>query len=268
MATKAYLMVKIKSKNGGDGGQDAVKELAAMPDVETVIPVSGEYDLVCVAPADTPKRVARVASELRGKEWVKDLHILKVEPSAPNPFLDEVAFTLGAETIRWCAQCGMCSASCPNVAQMDYSPRKVIALIRAGRRQDVLSSNAMWLCASCYMCTARCPRGVKITELMHALERLSLRYGLHYGKNTPFMNKAFLGTIRRNGRICEVSMMMKFYLTTIFLGQMNPMKLVRMLPVAFGLLIHRRMPIRAHQIKGREQLKTIMERARALGGAW
>lgn len=261
METKAYFMIKMERAEGGNGHRDAVAELEAMPEVEAVDPVSGEYDLIVVATVDAPVRVAAVANKIQVKEWVKNLHILKVEPAAPNPFLDEVISTPGGESIRWCVQCGMCSASCPNVAQMNYSPRKTIALIRAGRRYDVLTSNSMWVCASCYLCTARCPKDVTITDLMHALERLAVRHGLHSGHATPAMYRAFVDSIKSNGRVHEVGMMMKFYLKT------NPLAALKMLPVGLRLLSHGRMPLRARKIKGTRQLKTIMEKAEALGGA-
>lgn len=266
METKAYLMIKMETENGGDGHKNAVKELEAIPEVETVTPVSGEYDLVGIAMVDTPKGVVGVADEIQAKGWVKSLHVLKVEPATPNPFLDEVCSTSGGESIRWCAQCGLCSASCPNVAQMDYSPRKIIALIRAGRRYDVLTSNTMWICASCYLCTVRCPKDVKITELMHALDRLSARHGLSYGRATPAMYRAFIDSIKSNGRVHELGMMMKFYLLALSTGKINPLATIKMLPLALKLLLNGRISIKPTKIKGSEQLKTIMERARALGG--
>ena len=264
MGISAYFMIKI----GGDGHSDAVKELEAMPEVETVVPVSGEYDLIVEAKVDIPINMGAVARIIEAKEWVKSLHVLKVEPTAPNPFLDEVCSMSGGESIRWCMQCGMCSASCPNVNQMDHSPRKIIALIRAGRRYDVLTSNTMWICASCYLCTARCPTEVKITELMHGLERLAARHRLHNGGiYTPAMYKAFIDSIKRNGRVHELGMMMKFYLLTLLTGKMNPLATIKMLPLALKLLLHGRMSIKPTKIKGSEQIKTIVERAQALGGA-
>lgn len=177
-------------------------------------------------------------------------------------FLDEVCSMPGAECVRWCMQCGMCSASCPNVSRMDYSPRKIIALIRAEKRYEVLSSNSMWVCASCYLCTARCPKNVKPTDLMHTLECLAVRHGLANGKTkTPAMYRAFFDSIRSNGRVCEFSVMTKYYLKT------NPLAAIKMIPMALKLLSHRRMPLRGEKIKGIEQLRTIIDRARALGGA-
>ena len=260
-------MIKTNRKNGGDGRGDVVKELEAMPEIEAVNLVSGDYDLVGIATVDIKKGVGGVANKIQSKDWVKDLRVLKVEPAAPNPFLDEVCLTPGGESVRWCAQCGLCSASCPNVAQMDYSPRKIIALIRAGRRYDVLTSNTMWICASCYLCTVRCPKNVEITHLMHALERLAVGHGLQGGKPTPAMYRAFINSIKNNGRVHETGMMIKFYLSALMSGKMNHLATLKMLPVALKLLSHGRMSIKPTKIKGSEQLKNIVEKAQAIGGA-
>ena len=72
-------------------------------------------------------------------------------------FVDEVAATIGGENIWACIQCGICTASCPVAGEMEYPPRKIIALIRIGMRNEVLSSNSMWHClflAICAPCAA------------------------------------------------------------------------------------------------------------------
>jgi len=275
METKVYFMVKMEKVAGGNG-YEAIRELEAVPEVETVEPVSGEYDLIVAATVDAPIRVVSVTNEIQAKEWVKHLHVLKVEPAEPNPFLDEVCSTPGGECVRWCVQCGMCSASCPNVSQMDYSPRKTIALIRAGRRYDVLTSNTMWVCASCYLCTARCPKEVKITELMHSLERLTGRHSLRNGEvSNPDMYRAFIDSIKSNGRVFELGMMTKFYLSTlptksylwaVLRGKTNPLAPIKMLPLALKLLLRGRMSIKPRKIKGIKQVKAIVEKAQTLGG--
>ena len=184
-----------------------------------------------------------------------------------DDFLKEVYSVPGGESVRWCIQCGICSGSCPNAALMDYSPRKIIALLRAGRRYDVLTSNAMWVCASCYLCTVRCPKSVKITELMHTLERLSIYRGLTSGRtSTSTLYRAFVDSIKSNGRVHELGMMMKFYLSTLLTGKTNPLDMIKMLPLALKLLSRGRMVIKPRKIKGIEQVKTIVERAQALGG--
>ena len=277
MGISAYLMIKMGKIDGGDGRRDAIRELEAMPEVATVEPVSGQYDLVVEATVDVPVRARVIANEIQAKKWVERVHVLKVEPAEPNPFLDEVCSLPGGECVRWCMQCGMCSASCPNVNQMDYSPRKIIAMIRAGRRYDVLTSNTMWTCASCYLCTARCPKDVKITELMHSLERLAARHSLrNQGVFTPAMYKAFINSIKNNGRVFEMGMMIRFYLSTllsksylraVLTRKANPFNTIGMLPLALKLLSHGRMSIKPRKIKGVDQIKAILERAQALGGA-
>ena len=62
------------------------------------------------------------------------------EPPVRKRFLDEVLATPGGETIRSCLQCGMCSASCPFVPWMDRTPRMMILLTKANRREAVLRS--------------------------------------------------------------------------------------------------------------------------------
>jgi len=277
MGKKAYFMIKMKRTSNGDGHAAAARDLEAMPEVENVVPVTGEYDLVLVTAADAPIKVGAIAKIIEAKEYVQNLHVLKVELAEPNPFLDEVCSLPGGECVRWCMQCGMCSASCPNVSQMEYSPRKIIALIRAGRRYDVLTSNTMWICASCYLCTARCPKDVKITELMHSLERLSGQHSLqNQGVSTPAMYGAFINSIKSNGRVFEMGMMMRFYLSTlltksylraVLTGKANPFDTFEMLPVALKLLSHRRMSLRPNKIKGVEQIKAILDKAQTLGGA-
>ena len=276
MAINAYLMIKVGKIDGGNGQVDAMRELEAMPEVAIVEPVSGEYDLILEATVDVPTRVRVIANEIQAKKWVKSVHILNVEPAEPNPFLDEVCFLPGGKCVRWGMQCGMCSASCPSVNQMDYSPRKIIALILASRRYDVLTINTMWVCASCYLCTARCPKEVKITELMHSLERLAARHSLRNGEvSTPAMYRAFVNSIKSNGRIFELGMMTQFYLSTlltksyllaVLTGKANPLATIKMLPLALKLFTHGRMSIKPRKIKGTDQLKTIVEKARTLGG--
>jgi quinone-modifying oxidoreductase subunit QmoC len=42
-------------------------------------------------------------------------------------------------------------------------------MIRAGKRDEVLQSNSMWMCTSCYNRIVRCPCELPITHIMHGL---------------------------------------------------------------------------------------------------
>jgi heterodisulfide reductase subunit C len=180
-----------------------------------------------------------------------------------NSFLQEICASPGGEKIRLCIQCGTCSASCPNANKMDYTPREIIAMARAGMRNEVLSSNSMWLCLSCYLCTVRCPRGIVPTYLMHSLEHLAMRHRLSSKRTrTPILYRVFSDTVYANGFIPRLGCMMRFYL------QVNPFGALKAIPVALGLFTHGRMPLKSEKMKpeAKRQFQAILNKAKSLGG--
>lgn len=179
-----------------------------------------------------------------------------------NALVQELSTIPGGEGIRLCIQCGTCSASCPNANRMNYTPRKLIAMTRAGMRDEVLSSNSMWFCMSCYLCTGRCPRGVKITDMMHALECLAVRHRLSYAQtHTPAMYRSFSDFVYSIGALPEMGFMTWFYFLT------NPLRALKMLPIALNLLKRGRLSIRAKRMKpeAEHQLRAILNKAEELG---
>ena len=180
-----------------------------------------------------------------------------------DTFADEISAIPGGEGIRLCIQCGTCTASCPNADRMDCTPSQLIAMARAGMKGEVLSSNAMWYCLSCYLCTVRCPRGIKQTDLMHALECLAVREGLSHGRTlTPAMYRSFNDFVYSLGSLPEVGFMTWFYLLT------NPLRALRLLPVVLSLLRHGRLSVKARRLtrQGINQLRAILDKAESLGG--
>lgn len=183
---------------------------------------------------------------------------------AANTLVEELRSIPGGEGVELCIQCGTCSASCPNANRMEHTPRKLIAMTRAGLWKEVLSSNSMWYCLSCYMCTVRCPRGIKQTELMHALESLSVRHHLSTSHSrTPAMYRSFSDFVYGIGSVPEMGFMTWFYMLT------NPLRAVRMLPVALALFRHGRLSVRARRLKpeAEKQLRAILDKAETLGGS-
>jgi heterodisulfide reductase subunit C len=186
---------------------------------------------------------------------------IAVAPAAGVSFTDEVCSIPGGEAIRSCIQCGMCTGSCPTANKWDYPPRRVIAMVRAGLREELLSSNSMWFCASCYTCTVRCPRDIKPADIMHALEVLAVRSGLSTKQSrTPVMYQCFVDSANSNGRVYELGMMIKLFLKT------NPFAALKLAPVGMGLFFHGRMPLKPTRIKGIKEFKAIMDKAKKLGG--
>ena len=169
---------------------------------------------------------------------------MKNKVQSRNTFIQEICAIPGGEGIRLCIQCGTCSASCPNASRMDHAPREIIAMARADMREEVLSSNSMWFCLSCYLCTVRCPRGVKITDMMHALECTAARQGLSSGQTrTPTMYRGFSDFVYSIGSVPEMGFMTWFYLLS------NPLRALKMAPLALSLFRHGRLSIKAKRLR-------------------
>lgn len=93
-------------------------------------------------------------------------------------FKYEVAEEPGGENIKLCFACGLCTAGCP-VSEIDpeYNPRRIIRMVLLGMREEVLSSNLIWLCSLCYTCQAHCPQNVNFADVMKALRNMAVREG-------------------------------------------------------------------------------------------
>ncbi|MCP4220920.1 MAG: 4Fe-4S dicluster domain-containing protein [bacterium] len=117
----------------------------------------------------------------------------------PN-FKHEVAKEAGAEGIRFCFSCGTCTAACPvREIESSYSPRKFIRMILLGMREEVLSSEFIWLCSTCYSCEERCPQGVSFAEIVTAVKNIAAREGrLHPAYKTQ------LNLLSQFGRLYEL----------------------------------------------------------------
>ncbi len=111
---------------------------------------------------------------------------------------------LDGNPIDVCIQCGTCSGSCPAVEYMDYSPRQIIAMIRADLREQVLQSDTIWCCSSCYYCTVRCPKEIKITGMMYALKRYCIwKHKNKKGAIGPDFSRKFVKIVVKSGKSYE-----------------------------------------------------------------
>ena len=172
-----------------------------------------------------------------------------------NPaFPAEIMAKPGGEALRDCIQCGTCSGACPMSVHMDLTPRRVIALTRAGLERDVLESATPWLCASCYESQVRCPRDIKVTDVMYALKRRAIEKGM-YPKRFPIpvLAKAFYRMVATHGRNSESRLVIELALRT------NPLSLLKMAPIGIKLLKTGRMVLGQDRIKDPKQLKAILD---------
>ena len=85
-------------------------------------------------------------------------------------------------------------------------------MIRAGKREQVLQSDSMWMCTSCYNCIARCPRGLPITHIMHGLAHYAKRLGLEPKEQpTSKFAQLFWDNLVKKGRVNEAKLGISLY---------------------------------------------------------
>ena len=183
-------------------------------------------------------------------------------PIDANPnlrLLEEVSTaTAGVSRLEMCIQCGTCGGSCPSAADMDHTPRMLFAMIRAGMREEALSSNTPWICVSCYHCVVRCPQGVHIADVMYTLKSMAIRAKLYRDSTAPDFSQTFVDMVENYGRSYEFGLATRHYLKHF------PLRLPGMAPMGLGMLSRKRMDISPHRIEGIEQLKAILESAKQL----
>lgn len=180
---------------------------------------------------------------------------------APTFFERVVAATPGDPHLEMCIQCGTCGGSCPSGADMDHTPRALFAMINADMVDKVLSSNTPWYCVSCYYCMVRCPQEIHITDVMYTLKRMSIQEGL-FQKSTasdaPGFSQTFIDYVENYGRSFELGLATRYHLSY------HPMDMMKMAPMGLGMLRKGRMDLTPKKIKGLDQLKSILAKAKEL----
>jgi len=133
-------------------------------------------------------------------------------------FPEEIMKHPGGEKLYLCYQCGSCAGGCPVGKITDsYRPRQIIRMALLGLRDEVLSSDSIWLCASCYTCQERCPQGVEIADLMLVIRNMAADKG--YAPKT-FVDQA--SSLIENGRIVKISDLTERRRSTLGLPSVPP----------------------------------------------
>ena len=184
--------------------------------------------------------------------------------ASPSSFIDEViAATPGSDPhLDLCVQCGTCGGSCPSGPDMEHTPRQLFAMINAGMKEDVLRSNTPWYCVSCYYCMVRCPQDVHITDIMYSLKRMAIKGGMYQestAADAPDFSETFIDFVEQYGRSFELGLATRYHL------KHHPLGAVKMAGFGLGMLLRGRMDLTPTKIKGIDQLKTILAKAKELG---
>ncbi|MHB1253484.1 MAG: 4Fe-4S dicluster domain-containing protein [Candidatus Humimicrobiaceae bacterium] len=127
-------------------------------------------------------------------------------------FIKSFQSTVG-QNINLCYQCRKCSAGCPIVYEMDYTPTQIIQAIRLGMKDLVLKSKTIWLCTSCETCTTRCPQNIEITDIMDIARKIAVREKVVPGiRDIHNFYRSFAQIIRIFGRMYEFGVIVLFKL--------------------------------------------------------
>lgn len=122
-------------------------------------------------------------------------------PGVMGMDLDNILRLPEGRSLLTCIQCGVCSATCPQEKYMEYPPRKIVAMLKAGMIDEVVRSNSILKCVSCYSCQAKCPRNIKLTDILFPLIRAKM---FDSAAELPEeLKKAFLSTLRYGNPLGE-----------------------------------------------------------------
>jgi quinone-modifying oxidoreductase subunit QmoC len=134
-------------------------------------------------------------------------------------------------------------------------------MIRAGMKEEVMTSNTQWNCTSCYRCVVRCPRSVPVTYILQDLAAKSaeLGYAPKRSENVNF-SRSFWWSAKTFGRTDERIVTALYYFSFGF--KEGYQRGMANLKIALSFVRKGRMHIGLpHRIKGRKQLKAILAKA-------
>jgi len=161
-----------------------------------------------------------------------------------------------------CYQCGKCTAGCPMARYMDLSPSQVMRLGQIGDAAAIeraLRSGAIWDCLGCLTCTQRCPKELDPAAVLDALREMSYSRGLvsPEQKKVLAFHEAFLKTVQKNGRMSEVPLVRRY--------KMSSMDLFSDVLLVPPMLRRGKLPLKAHKIPGRKEVRRIFDACRRKG---
>jgi len=188
-----------------------------------------------------------------------------------NNFLREVEKNVEeGEWVKMCMQCGVCSGSCPLGPHWEHPPQEIFMMIRANKREEVLTSSSMWMCTSCYNCMARCPRGLPITHIMHGLAHYAKRQGIA-PKEQPTVKFAqkFWDNLAKKGRVNELKLGLALYFMNGFSEGVKTS--LKMKDIGLGMLKTKRMSpleiLGGHGVKDQSGFQKMLQKAAELESA-
>ena len=121
-----------------------------------------------------------------------------MEPKNVSLEMRDYIAEMGAETINWCMQCGLCTNLCPwrlvpGETSENFNIRHMQRLGQMGM-EGFEEESVLFACSTCSMCQSNCPRGVKIVDNVRAM-----RASIVGGGMAPANLRPILGSAHANG---------------------------------------------------------------------
>ena len=121
-----------------------------------------------------------------------------MEPKNVSLEMRDYIAEMGAETINWCMQCGLCTNLCPwrlvpGETSDAFNIRHMQRLGQMGM-EGFEEETVLFACSTCSMCQTNCPRGVKIVDNVRAM-----RSSIVGGGMAPSDLRPVLGSAHANG---------------------------------------------------------------------
>jgi heterodisulfide reductase subunit C2 len=182
---------------------------------------------------------------------------MHVHSEEKKSFLQNLADATGIE-VSHCYQCGKCSAGCPMSAEMDMPPSVVLRHLQTNNKvliQKAIQSYSIWLCLSCETCLCRCPMEIETAKVMDYLREMTLKTKQvnPKAKKIVAFHKAFLSSLKRNGRLFEIGLILKYKLAS---GEF-----LKDMVLAPSMIIKGKLHFFPERIKNTEQLRKIVQKS-------
>jgi Fe-S oxidoreductase len=117
-----------------------------------------------------------------------------MEPKYVSLEMRDYIMTMGADTLNWCMQCGLCTNLCPwrlvpGETSEHFNIRHMQRLGQMGM-EGFEAEEVLFACTTCSMCQSNCPRGVKIVDNVRAMRSSIVGAGMAPANLRPILGSA------------------------------------------------------------------------------